>query len=69
VISWLKHLFESQSYRNFRESRKDLHENRHEMQRSVSAAMETNRQSSKALKIAEQALKKLEKHRDGPLKE
>jgi hypothetical protein len=65
VIGWIKRIFEGGSYKKFRESRKELHENRREMQRSISAAMEVGRQSSKALKIAENALKTLEKHRDG----
>jgi hypothetical protein len=58
----LKRLFESPSKKNLRASRKDLHDNRHEMQRSISTAMESGRKSTKALKVAEQALRTLEKH-------
>jgi hypothetical protein len=62
---WIKRLFESGSHKKFRAARKDLHENRQEMQRSISTAMESNRKSAKALKVAENALKVLEKHRNG----
>lgn len=65
MIGWLKHLFESESSKKLRESRKELHDNKHEMQRSISVAMDSRRKSSAALKIAESALKTLEKHRDG----
>jgi hypothetical protein len=34
------------------------------MQRSISVAMESGRKSTKALKVAENALKMLEKHQD-----
>lgn len=65
MIGWLKHLFESGSKKKLRASRNDLHLNRQEMQRSISTAMESRRKSSQALKVAENALKLLEKHRDG----
>jgi isoaspartyl peptidase/L-asparaginase-like protein (Ntn-hydrolase superfamily) len=61
---WIKSLFESRSHKQWRASRKDLHENRQEMQRSISTAMESNRKSSKALDVAERALRMLEKNRN-----
>jgi hypothetical protein len=41
-----------------------LHENRNEMQRSISTARQSGKKSHTALKVAEQALKTLEKHKD-----
>jgi hypothetical protein len=64
VIAWLKRLFESRSHKEFKLARKDLHENRQEMQRAISSAMESRRKVSVALKVAEHALKTLEKHKD-----
>jgi hypothetical protein len=64
IIDWLRGLFESESHKTFKRARKDLHENRHEMQRSISIAMESGRKSTKALKVAENALKHLEKKDD-----
>jgi hypothetical protein len=68
VIDWFKTLFEGESHKKFKQARKNLHENRHEMQRSISAAMESGRKSSKALKVAENALRQLEKHQDDDCK-
>jgi isoaspartyl peptidase/L-asparaginase-like protein (Ntn-hydrolase superfamily) len=64
VIAWLKSLFESEAKKQLRASRKDLHNNRQEMQRSISTAMESGRKSSKALDVAERALRMLEKNRN-----
>jgi isoaspartyl peptidase/L-asparaginase-like protein (Ntn-hydrolase superfamily) len=61
---WVKSLFEGKSYKQFRASRRDLHENRQEMQRSISTAMEAGWKSSKALDVAERALRMLEKNRN-----
>jgi hypothetical protein len=65
VIGWLKRLFESEGHKQFKRARRDLHENRQEMQRAISTAMDSRRKSSQALKVAEDALKQLEKHRNG----
>lgn len=65
MIGWLKRLFETGSRKKLRESRKDLHDNKAEMQRSISVAMDSRRKSSAALKVAEHALKLLEEHRNG----
>jgi hypothetical protein len=64
VIGWLKGLFESESHKELKRSRKDLHDNRNEMQRSIATARLSGRKSSVALKVAEQALKQLEKAQD-----
>jgi hypothetical protein len=64
VIDWLKSLFESESHKELKRSRKDLHDNRNEMQRSIATARQSGKKSSVALKVAEQALKTLEKHKE-----
>lgn len=64
MIDWLKSLFESESHKAFKRARKDLHDNRNEMQRSIATARQSGKKSSVALKVAEQALKMLEQHKD-----
>jgi uncharacterized protein YukE len=64
VIGWVKRLFEGESHKKFKEARKDLHDNRNEMQRSIATARQSGKKSSVALKVAEQALKTLERHKD-----
>jgi hypothetical protein len=64
VIGWIKRLFESESHKKFQRARKDLHDNRNEMQRSIATARQSGKKSSVALKVAEHALKTLEKHED-----
>jgi hypothetical protein len=64
VIGWLKRMFESRSHKELRASRRDLHDNKNEMQRSIATARQSGKKSSVALKVAEQALKMLEKHKD-----
>jgi hypothetical protein len=41
-----------------------LHDSRNEMQRSIASARQSGKKSSVALKVAEQALKTLERHKD-----
>jgi hypothetical protein len=65
VIKWWKRLFESRSLRDLRASRKDLHDNRNEAQKSVSAARLSGKNSYAALKVAERALEMLEKRQKG----
>jgi hypothetical protein len=64
VIGWIKRLFESESHKELRRSRKDLHDNRNEMQRSIATARQSGKKSSVALKVAEHALKRLEQRED-----
>jgi hypothetical protein len=64
VIDWLKRLFEGESHKKFKQARKDLHDNKNEMQRSIATARQSGKKSSMALKVAENALKMLEKHKD-----
>jgi hypothetical protein len=64
VIGWLKSLFESESHKKLKQARVDLHDNRNEMQRSIATARQSGKKSSVALKVAEHALKTLEKHED-----
>jgi uncharacterized protein YukE len=64
VIDWLKSLFEGESHKKFKEARKDLHDNRNEMQRSIASAKQSGKKSSAALKVAEHALKTLKRHED-----
>jgi hypothetical protein len=64
VIDWLKRLLEGESHKKFTQARKDLHDNRNEMQRSIASAKQSGKKSSVALKVAEQALKTLERHKD-----
>jgi hypothetical protein len=52
VIGWIKSLFEGESHKEFKRARKDLHENRHEMQKSISEAVISRRKSYTALKVA-----------------
>jgi hypothetical protein len=68
VIDWLKSLFESESHKELKRSRKDLHDNRNVMQRSIATARLSGRKSSVALKVAENALKQLEKTQDDDCK-
>jgi hypothetical protein len=56
VIGWLKRMFESESRRTLRESRKYLHENRNEMQKSIATSRQSGKKSSEALRVAEHAL-------------
>jgi hypothetical protein len=64
VIGWIKKLFESESHKKLLRARKDLHDNRNEMQRSIATARQSGKKSSVALKVAEDALKMLEKHKE-----
>jgi hypothetical protein len=64
VIGWIKSLFEGESHKKFKQARKDLHDNKNEMQRSIATARQSGKKSSMALKVAENALKMLEKHKD-----
>jgi hypothetical protein len=68
VIGWIKSLFETESHKELRRSRKDLHDNRNEMQRSIATARQSSRKSYVALKVAEHALKQLEKNQDDDCK-
>jgi hypothetical protein len=68
IVDWIKSLFEGESHKEFKRARKDLHENRREMQKSISEAMISRRKSSQALKVAEHALKQLEKQQDDDCK-
>jgi hypothetical protein len=64
VIGWLKSLFEGESHKKFKRARKDLHDSKNEMQRSIATARQSGKKSSQALKVAENALKTLEKRED-----
>jgi hypothetical protein len=68
VIGWIKGLFESESHKQLKRSRKDLHENRNEMQKSIATARLSGKKSFVALKVAENALKQLEKTQDDECK-
>lgn len=65
MIGWWKRLFESQSLKALRASRKDLHDNKNEMQKSVATARQSGKKSSEALKVAERALQMLENRQNG----
>lgn len=65
MIGWLKHLFESHGFKTLRDSRKDIHDNRNEMAKSISVAKQSGKKSYEALRVAENALKMLEKHQNG----
>jgi hypothetical protein len=64
VIDWLKRLFEGGSHKKFKQAREVLHDSKNEMQRSIATARQSGKKSSVALKVAEQALKTLERHKD-----
>lgn len=64
IFGWLKKLFESPSHKYLRASRKDLHENKNEMQKSIATARQSGKKSSEALQVAQHALRMLEKHRN-----
>lgn len=68
MIGWIKSLFEGESHKEFKRARKDLHDNRNEMQKSIATARLSRRKSSVALKVAENALKMLEKVQDDDCK-